>query len=138
MCCFHVNGRPFRHIFHYSQNLPASCERSLDLRKCFVDYLFRGPKSSVDLDLIALAFSFVKHASDSDKLLVVGELARTLEYPEGALSDEVRLIVPRKVSSRDSPNKLMTLASAKRQKKLLSLISVASSIDENQEKSDTM
>ena len=120
MCCFRVNGRPIRHIFHRFQNFPASCERNFNLGKSFVDYLFSGPKSSVDLDLMALAFSFFKSPSDSDKLLVVGELARTLEYPEGALTDEVRLIVPRNVSSRDSPNRLMTLASAKRQKELLS------------------
>ena len=29
MCRFRLNGRPIRHIFHRSQNVPASCERSL-------------------------------------------------------------------------------------------------------------
>ena len=31
MCRFRVNGRPIRRIFHRFQNLPASCERSLNL-----------------------------------------------------------------------------------------------------------
>ena len=31
MCRFRVNRRPIRHIFHRFQNLPASCERSLNL-----------------------------------------------------------------------------------------------------------
>ena len=30
MCRFRVNGRPIRHIFHRFQNVPASCERSLN------------------------------------------------------------------------------------------------------------
>ena len=30
MCRFRVNGRPIRHIFHRFQNLPASCEHSLN------------------------------------------------------------------------------------------------------------
>ena len=33
MCRFRVNGSPIRHIFHRFQNLPASCERSLRLKK---------------------------------------------------------------------------------------------------------
>ena len=32
MCCFRMNGRPIRRIFHRFQNVPASCERSLS---CF-------------------------------------------------------------------------------------------------------
>ena len=31
MCHFHVNRRPFRHIFHCFQNLLASCECCLNL-----------------------------------------------------------------------------------------------------------
>ena len=31
MCRFRVNGRPIRHIFHRFQNVPASCERGLNL-----------------------------------------------------------------------------------------------------------
>ena len=31
LCRFRVNRRPIRHIFHRFQNLPASCERSLNL-----------------------------------------------------------------------------------------------------------
>ena len=31
MCLFRVNGRPIRHIFHRFQNVPASCERSLNV-----------------------------------------------------------------------------------------------------------
>ena len=31
MCRFRVNGRPIRHIFHRFQNVPASCEHSLNL-----------------------------------------------------------------------------------------------------------
>ena len=34
MCRFRVNGRPIRHIFHRSQNVPASCERSLSYNAC--------------------------------------------------------------------------------------------------------
>ena len=30
MCHFRVNGRPIRRIFHPVQNVPASCERSLN------------------------------------------------------------------------------------------------------------
>ena len=30
MCRFRVNGRPIRRIFHRFQNVPASCERSLN------------------------------------------------------------------------------------------------------------
>ena len=30
MCRFRLNGRPIRHIFHRFQNVPASCERSLN------------------------------------------------------------------------------------------------------------
>ena len=29
MCCFRVNRRPIRRIFHRFQNVPASCEDSL-------------------------------------------------------------------------------------------------------------
>ena len=35
ICRFRVNGRPFRHIFHRFQNLPASCERSLKQNRCY-------------------------------------------------------------------------------------------------------
>ena len=31
MCRFRVNGRPIRHIFHRFQNVPASCERCLNV-----------------------------------------------------------------------------------------------------------
>ena len=31
MTDFRVNGRPIRHIFHRFQNVPSSCERSLNL-----------------------------------------------------------------------------------------------------------
>ena len=34
MCRFRVNGRPIRHICHRFQNVPASCERSLNLQHC--------------------------------------------------------------------------------------------------------
>ena len=33
MCRFRVNGRPIRRIFHRFQNVPASCERSLNQEK---------------------------------------------------------------------------------------------------------
>ena len=33
MCRFRVNGRPIRRIFHRFQNVPASCERSLNDEK---------------------------------------------------------------------------------------------------------
>ena len=33
MCRFRVNGRPIRRIFHRFQNVPASCERSLNVKK---------------------------------------------------------------------------------------------------------
>ena len=33
MCRFRVNRRPIRRIFHRFQNVPASCERSLNVKK---------------------------------------------------------------------------------------------------------
>ena len=35
LCCFRVNEKPIRHIFHCFQNAPASCERCL--RQCMVN-----------------------------------------------------------------------------------------------------
>ena len=41
MCRFRVNRRPIRHIFHRFQNLPASCERSLKLKKVLISKALR-------------------------------------------------------------------------------------------------
>ena len=45
MCRFHVNGRPIRHIFHHFQNVPASCERSLN-RKLFWTIILLSNRSN--------------------------------------------------------------------------------------------
>ena len=36
ICRFRVNGSSIRHIFHRFQNVPASCERSLNDNICFI------------------------------------------------------------------------------------------------------
>ena len=40
MCRFRVNRRPIRRIFHRFQNVPASCERSLNLNDMIISTLF--------------------------------------------------------------------------------------------------
>ena len=39
MCCFRVNRRPIRRIFHRFQNVPASCERSLSFDQLLISFI---------------------------------------------------------------------------------------------------
>ena len=61
ICRFHVNRRPIRRIFHCFQNVPASCERSLNFSMCMCTSCCLSVHQSINRDtyeyVISLASS---------------------------------------------------------------------------------
>ena len=69
MCGFRVNRRPIRRIFHRFQNVPASCERSLNL-VILAARINEALTASKLPDEIGLTVAFILHMKKKEMILM--------------------------------------------------------------------